>query len=110
MTRIEAVIAPGRLEAVQRALEHPWIGGLTVTEVKGAAGAPAARYRGVAAPPVLSPLLRVEVVVPSHLVPRLLHDLMVALRAGRPGDDLLVAAPVDEAVRLRTGERGEGAL
>lgn len=110
MTKIEAIVAPGRLEAVQRALHHPWIGGLTVTETKGTAGAQARRYRGAPAPPELAPLLRVEVVVPTPLLPRLLHDLSLALRQGRPGDDLLVVGPVDEAVRLRTGERGEGAL
>lgn len=108
--KIEAIVGPARLDAVQRALGHQWISGLTVTEVKGAAGAPVERYRGAALPPALAPLLRIEAVVPGPLVPRLLHELDLALRPARPGDGLVVVAPVDEAVRVRTGERGEGAL
>lgn len=108
--KIEAIVGPSRLEAVQRALGHPWISGLTVTEVKGQAGGAVERYRGAARPPALTPLLRIEAVVPGPLVPRLLHELTHALRSGRPGDERLVVAPVDEAIRVRTGEHGEGAL
>jgi nitrogen regulatory protein P-II 1 len=108
--KIEAIVGPSRLEAVQRALGHHWISGLTVTEVKGQASGAVERYRGTALPPVLAPLLRIEAVVPEPLVPRLLHELTRALRSERPGDDLLVVGPVDEAIRVRTGERGEGAL
>jgi len=108
--KIEAIVGPSRLEAVQRALGHLWISGLTVTEVKGLASGPVERYRGAALPPVLAPLLRIEAVVPAPLVPRLLHELTQALRSGRPGDELVVVGPVDEAIRVRTGERGEGAL
>ena len=109
MVKIEAIVGPSRLEAVQRAL-NGWVDGLTVTEVKGRSGPATERYRGAERPADLVPLLRIEVVVPSPLVPRLLHDLTQALRTGRAGDDLLTVQPVLEALRVRTGERGEGAL
>jgi nitrogen regulatory protein P-II 1 len=108
--KIELVVGPSRLEAVQQALAHPWIAGLTVTEVKGPAGAAVERYRGAARPAALVSLLRVEVVAPAPLLPRLLDDLARALRGGHGDDGLLVVEPVVEAVRVRTGERGEGAL
>lgn len=110
MVKLEAVVGPSRLEEVRRALDHAWIAGLTVTELEGDAGRPPRRYRGVAHPAELAPLLRIEVVVPAPLLPRLLHDLTRALRTGRPDDGVLVVLPVDEALRVRTGERGEGAL
>jgi nitrogen regulatory protein P-II 1 len=68
------------------------------------------RYRGAVRPAAPAPLLRIEVVVPTPLVPRLLHDLGQALRGGRGGEELLIVGPVHEAIRVRTGERGEGAL
>lgn len=110
MTKIEAVVGPGRLDDVQRLFSHDWVGGLTVTEVKGLAGGPPARYRGALVAPGLVPLLRIELVVPTPMVPRLLHDLAHWLRTGRGDDGFLQAGPVEGVVRIRTGERGEGAL
>jgi nitrogen regulatory protein PII len=110
MMKIEAVVGPSRLEAVLQALTHQWVDGLTVTEVKGQAGLAMERYRGAERPAAVCPLLRIEVVVPSPLVPWLLHELTRALRTGRVGDELLVVEPIVEAFRVRTGERGEAAL
>jgi nitrogen regulatory protein P-II 1 len=108
--KIEAVISPSRLEEVRKALASLWVHGLTVTEVKGSAGQAVGRYRGAARLAGFAALLRIEVVVPSPLVPRIVHDLSRALRDGRGDDELLVVEPVVEAYRVRTGERGEGAL
>jgi nitrogen regulatory protein P-II 1 len=108
--KIEAVIGPSRLDEVRKALASLWVHGLTVTEVKGNAGQAVERYRGAARQAGFAPLLRIEVVVPSPLVPRIVHDLARALRDGRGDDELLVVEPVVEAYRVRTGERGEGAL
>lgn len=107
--KIEAIVGPARLEAVKAALGCDWIAGLTVTEVSGLAAGEPAWYRGAAVPPGPAPRLRVEAVVPAPLVPRLLHALERALRGG-PADELVAVAPVVEALRIRTGERGEGAL
>jgi nitrogen regulatory protein P-II 1 len=109
--KIEAIVGPSRLEEVKRVLAHQWIAGLTVTEVKGSSGGGLVeRYRGVERQAELTPLLRIEIVVPAPLLPRLLHDLTRWLRTGREDDGMLIVGPVDEAIRVRTGERGEGAL
>jgi nitrogen regulatory protein P-II 1 len=112
MTKIEAVIRSSSLEDARRALDHPWVGGITLTEVKSYArgGGPRTIYRGAVSDPGMTPMLRLEVVVPEGMAPRILHDLERALRAGDLGEGRLYARPVDEAVRIRTGERGEGAL
>jgi nitrogen regulatory protein P-II 1 len=109
--KIEAVIPPSRLEEAKRALAGPWIAGMSVTEVKAYGGeARAGLFRGVGLTADASPEVRLEVVVPDPLVARVLHDLERCLRGGPVGLGRIVVDPVDEAVRVRTGERGEGAL
>jgi nitrogen regulatory protein P-II 1 len=56
------------------------------------------------------PKLKIEIVVPEPLVPRIVHDLERALRTGKVGDGKIFVTRVEEAVRVRTGERGEDAL
>jgi len=111
LKKIEAVIPPSRLDDAKRALAGPWIAGLSVTEVKayGGDGRPAL-FRGAGFTEDGRPELRIEVVVPDPLVPRVLHDLERCMRGGPVGDGRIVVDPVDEAVRVRTGERGEDAL
>lgn len=113
MTRIEAIVPPSRLDEVRQALAgNPWIAGLTVSEVKGCGrqrGHPVI-HRGAEYEVELLPKLKIEVVVPDPLAPRVLHDLERALRAGRIGDGKAFVTRVEEAVRIRTGERGEEAL
>ena len=113
MTKIEAIIRPSDLEDVQGLLlAHPWIAGITVSEVKGHGrqkGHPEV-YRGAEYAVDLVPKLKVEIVVPDPLVPRLVHELEQALRSGKIGDGKVFVEPVDDAVRVRTGERGEDAL
>lgn len=112
MTKIEAVIRPSKLPEVQGALDHAWIAGLTVSEVKGHGRQKghAEIYRGAEYVIDMNPKLKIEVVVPDPLVPRVLHALERALRTGRVGDGKVFVARIDEAIRVRTGERGEGAL
>jgi nitrogen regulatory protein P-II 1 len=110
--KIEADIRPCDLDGVKRALSSAWITGLSVTEVKGygPAQAHAEVFRGAGYAVDVVPGIRIEVVVPDPLVPRVVHDLERCLRSGRTGDGRILVDPVDEAVRVRTGERGEGAL
>jgi nitrogen regulatory protein P-II 1 len=112
MTKIEVLVRPSRLDALKQALDHAWIAGLTVSEVKGCRpeGAGTAVFRGGEYRLDLEPRLKVELVVPAPLVPRVLHDLQRSLRTGKPGDGKVFVTPVLEAVRVRTGERGEDAL
>ncbi len=112
MTKLEVFIRPHDLEKVQELLGHAWIAGLTVSEVKGHGRQKGhvEHYRGAEYKVDLVPKLKVEIVVPTPLVPRIVHDLQQKLRSGKIGDGKLLASPVDEAIRVRTGERGEGAL
>jgi nitrogen regulatory protein P-II 1 len=111
--KIEAIIRPSKLEEVKRtALSHPWITGLIVSEVKGSGrqrGHPEI-YRGSEYAADSVPKLKVEIVVPDPLVPRVLHELQHGLATGKIGDGKLFVTPVEEVVRIRTGERGEDAL
>ncbi len=112
MTKIEAIVRPSKLEDVKKAIHGEWISGMTVSEVKGYGRQKGHTeiYRGVEYHIDMNPKLKVEIVVPDGLVPRVLHELERALRTGKVGDGKLFALPVEEAVRIRTGERGEDAL
>jgi nitrogen regulatory protein P-II 1 len=110
--KLQILVQPGKLEALQAALQHPWISGLTVTELKGYGRQRGHTeiYRGAEYEVELLPKVQVEVVVPDPLVPRLVHDLERALRTGKIGDGKIFVVEVLEAVRVRTGDRGEEAL
>jgi nitrogen regulatory protein P-II 1 len=112
MTKIEAIIRPSKLQDVKRVLDHEWIAGMTVTEVKGYGRQKGHTeiYRGAEYVVDLNPKLKIELVVPDPLVPRVLHDLERWLKTGRIGDGKIFATRIDEAVRIRTGEHGESAL
>jgi nitrogen regulatory protein P-II 1 len=112
VTKIEAIIRPSKLDGVKRALDHEWIAGITVSEVKGYGRQRGHTeiYRGAEYVVDMNPKLKIEFVVPDPLVPRVLHDLERWLETGKIGDGKIFAIPVDEAVRIRTGERGESAL
>ncbi len=69
-----------------------------------------ALFRGAEYTVDFIPKVKVELVVPDPLVPRILDDLERWMRTGRIGDGKIFVTPVDEAVRIRTGDRGEDAL
>jgi nitrogen regulatory protein P-II 1 len=113
MTRIEAIIRPSKLEALLEALRgHPWVTGLTVGEVKGfgRSRGHGAIYRGSEYAVDFVPKLKVELVIPDPLVPRMVDDLEHVVRTGAIGDGKIFVVKIDEAIRIRTGERGEDAL
>jgi len=112
VTKIEAVIQPSRLETLKNALSAWGVDGLTVTEVKGYGRQKGHGevYRGAEYALDFRPKLKVEMVVPTTLVPRLLDVVRQAVGTGRIGDGKMFVVPVDEAVRVRTGERGDGVL
>src|SRR5919198_3103031 len=107
MTKIEAIIRPSKLDEVKKALKHEWIAGLTVSEVKGYGRQKGHTevYRGAEYVVDMVPKLKIEIVVPDPLVPRVLHDLERWLKTGKIGDGKIFAIPIDDAVRIRTGER-----
>jgi nitrogen regulatory protein P-II 1 len=112
MTKIEAVIQPSRLETLKNALAAWGVDGLTVTEVKGYGRQKGHGeiYRGAEYNLDFRPKLKVEMVVLTTLVPRLLEVVRGALGTGRIGDGKMFVGPVDEAIRVRTGERGDEVL
>jgi nitrogen regulatory protein P-II 1 len=114
MKRIEAIIRPSKLEEVKAVLcgIGPWVKGLTASEVKGFGRQRGhdALYRGGAYTIDFLPKVRIEVVVPDPLVPRVLHELEATLRSGRVGDGKVFVTPVDDAIRIRTGEHGDDAI
>jgi nitrogen regulatory protein P-II 1 len=113
VTRIEAIIRPSKLDALREALAgHPWVTGMTVGEVKGFGRSRGhdALFRGGEYTIDFLPKVKVELVVPDPLVPRILHELEAAMRTGRIGDGKIFVMAIDEAIRIRTGDRGEEAL
>lgn len=112
MKKIEAIVRPSKLDDVKRALQHAWISGITVSEVKGYGRQKGHTevYRGAEYQIDMKPKLKIEIVVPDPLVPRILHDLERALKTGKIGDGKVFVVRIDEAIRVRTGERGEEAL
>jgi nitrogen regulatory protein P-II 1 len=111
MTRIEAIIQPHSLDQVKEALAELGLSALTACEVKGLGRrrGERQRFRGEVQDGDLLPWLKLEVVIPTPFLPRVLDALSRAARGGAFGGKV-IASPVDEAVRIRTGERGEGAL
>ena len=112
MKKVEAIIKPFKLDEVKDALGEIGVQGMTVTEVKGfgRTGGKREVYRGSAYVVDFVPKVKVEVVVPDDLVAQLIEAVEKAAKTGRIGDGKIFVSPVEEAVRIRTGERGEDAI
>jgi len=112
MKKVEAIIKPFKLDEVKDALAEVGIKGMTVTEVKGfgRTGGKREVYRGSAYVVDFVPKVRIEVVVPDALVVAVLEAIERAAKTGRIGDGKIFVLPVEEAIRIRTGERGEDAI
>jgi len=112
MKRIEAVLQPFRLDAVKSALMEIGIGGLTVSEVRGFGRQKGHTelYRGAEYVVDLVPKVKLEVVVPDPLAEKAMKAIAEGARTGRIGDGKVFVFDVQEAVRVRTGERGESAV
>jgi len=110
--RIEAIIRPSALDEVKKALSHEWIAGITVSEVEGYGRQKGHTelYRGAEYVVDMVPKLKVEIVLPDPLLPRILDDLVRWVKTGKIGDGKIFVTTIEEAVRVRTGERGEEAL
>jgi nitrogen regulatory protein P-II 1 len=108
MKKVEAIIRHERLQEVQDVLDECGVSGVTVTEVKGcgAQRGYTERYRGTAVNISLRPRLKVEAVMRSEIVDAVVDRMAAAARTGEVGDGKIFVIPVEEAVRIRTGERG----
>ncbi len=112
MKKIEAIIKPFKLEEVKEALSNVGIKGLTVIEVKGFGRQKGHKelYRGAEYEIEFLPKVKLEVVVPDAEVESVIEAIVSSARTGRLGDGKVFLTPVEEVVRIRTGERGEEAI
>ena len=112
MKLIIAIIKPFKLDEVRVALSGIGVQGLTVTEVKGFGRQKGHTelYRGADYAVDFLPKLRVEAAVPDHLVDQVIEAIEQAARTGKIGDGKIFAAPLEQVIRIRTGEAGEAAL
>jgi nitrogen regulatory protein P-II 1 len=112
MKKIEAIIKPFKLDDVKEALTEIGVIGMTVTEVRGFGRQKGHTelYRGSEYTIDFLPKVKVEVVVAEGLVDKVVTAICVAAKTGSIGDGKVFVLPMGEAVRIRTGETGEGAL
>jgi nitrogen regulatory protein P-II 1 len=112
MKRIEAIIKPFKLEEVKDALSKVGVHGMTVDEVKGFGRQRGHKevYRGAEYEVDFVPKVRVEVVVDDDHVTAVVDAIIASARTGKIGDGKIFVSPVEEVVRIRTGERGSDAL
>ena len=109
MKKIEAIIRHERLQAVQDALDELGVSGLTVTEVMGCGRQKGytESYRGSRVNISLLPKLKVESVLSNDVVDKTVDAIIAAAYTGETGDGRVFVWDVEQAVRIRTGERGE---
>jgi nitrogen regulatory protein P-II 1 len=109
MKKIEAIIRPERLQPVQDALDELGVSGLTVSEVMGCGRQKGytEQYRGSRANISLLHKLKVESVVSDEVVDRAVDAIVGAAYTGETGDGRVFVWNIEEAIRIRTGERGE---
>jgi nitrogen regulatory protein P-II 1 len=112
MKKIEAIIKPFKLDDVKDALVEVGVHGLTVAEVKGYGRqrGHTELYKGAEYVVDFLPKVKIEVVVNDDMVAKVVESLERAAKSGKIGDGKIFVLPVDEAIRIRTGERGPDAL
>jgi nitrogen regulatory protein P-II 1 len=112
MKRIEAIVRPDKLEAVKLALHDLGHIGVTVSDVKGhgVQGGVAQQWRGEDYHVDLLPKVSVVAVVHDHEAQDAVEAISAAARTGRMGDGKIFVSPVEEVIRIRTGETGAGTL
>ena len=112
MKRVEVIIKPSKLDEVKEALHKLGVQGMTATEVKGFGRqrGHAELYKGAEASVGFLLKVKLEVVVDDAQVERVVETIIGAARTGKIGDGKIFVLPVEEVVRIRTGERGSQAL
>jgi nitrogen regulatory protein P-II 1 len=112
MTKLEAVIQNSKLESVKNALQEIGVEGMTVSEVRGHGRQKGHTevYRGREYSVDLIPKTKLEVVLADGMVEKAVQAIVGAARTGKIGDGKIFLSRIDEAIRIRNDERGEGAL
>ena len=112
MKKIEAIIKPFKLDDVKEALQGVGIQGITITEVKGYGRQKGHTeiYRGAEYVVDFLPKVKLEIILPEDKVKEVVDTITKIAHTGRIGDGKIFVTPVDDAVRIRTGETGESAI
>ncbi len=112
MKKIEAIIKPFKLDEVKNALAEIGIQGLTISEVKGFGRQKGHTelYRGAEYTIDFLPKVKIEIVVADSKSDQVVETIQAAAKTGRIGDGKIFIVPCEDAVRIRTGERGEEAI
>ena len=112
MQKIEAVIQPSKLDAVKDALLAIGVEGMTILEARGHGRQKGHTefYRGREYTVDLLPKIKIETVVPDELLEKAVQVIITATRTGKIGDGKIFVSAIDEAIRIRNGERGGAAL
>ncbi len=112
MKKIEAIIKPFKLDDVKEALQEVGVQGLTVTEVKGFGRQKGHTelYRGAEYVVDFLPKIKIEMVLPDDQIDAAIEAIISAARTEKIGDGKIFVSPVDQAIRIRTGETGDDAV
>ncbi|HVB34574.1 MAG TPA: P-II family nitrogen regulator [Patescibacteria group bacterium] len=112
MTKVEAIIRPSTFEPVKEALREIGVEGMTVSEVRGHGRQKGHTevYRGREYSVDFLPKILIEMILPDHLVETVVQAILRTAKTGKIGDGKIFLSPVQDAIRIRNEERGEGAL
>ncbi len=112
MKKIEAIIKPFKLEDVKEALSSLGVEGMTVSEVKGFGRQKGHTeiYRGSEYTVDFLPKVKIEIAIADELVAKAIDAIVNAAKTGKIGDGKVFVVPLEEVIRIRTGERGDSAM
>jgi len=112
MKKIEAIIKPFKLDEVKNALTKIGVQGMTVTEVNGFGRQKGhtESYRGTEYAIDFLPKSKIEIIITDELVTQVIETIERAAKTGKIGDGKIFLSPVEEVIRIRTGERGRDAI
>ena len=112
MKKVEAIIKPFKLDEVKEALSAVGVQGLTVSEIKGFGRQKGHTelYRGAEYVVDFLPKVKLEIIASDEKVPDVVGAIVKAAKTGRIGDGKIFVLPVEEVIRIRTGERGSDAI
>jgi nitrogen regulatory protein P-II 1 len=112
MKKIEAIIKPFKLDDVKEAILELGISGMTITEVKGFGRQKGHKeiYRGAEYVVDFLPKIKIETIVPTDMLPRVVEAIKENAYTGQIGDGKIFIIPVEKAIRIRTGEEDEDAI
>ncbi|MBI1871050.1 MAG: P-II family nitrogen regulator [Chlamydiae bacterium] len=112
MKKVECVVKPFKLEEIKEALSELGVSGMTVSEVKGFGRQKGHTelYRGSEYTVDFLPKIKLEIVLPDDLVEKAIQTILNVAKTGNIGDGKIFIYPIQEAIRIRTGEKGEKAI